>query len=83
VEIKKKYENLWDSTRGQADLGSASASAYVTATMMEKVRKIFENIMEKLPVKCAEIFSEVFVEIFDVGLEFLRTCSSSRYKKGI
>ena len=42
------------------------ASLEATAAMTDKVRKIFENIMEKLPVKCAEIFSEVFVEIFDM-----------------
>jgi hypothetical protein len=52
---------LVDSIR-KADFASLEA----TPSMTDKVRKVFENIMEKFPVKCAEIYQEVFVEIFDM-----------------
>jgi hypothetical protein len=50
-----------DSIR-KADFGSLEA----TPPMTDKVKKIFENIMKKLPIKCAEIYQEVLVEIFDM-----------------
>jgi hypothetical protein len=37
-----------------------------TPAMTEKVRAIFDNIMDNLPIKCAEIYHEVLVEIFDM-----------------
>jgi hypothetical protein len=56
-----KPGGMVDSIR-KADFGPLEA----TPLMTDKVRKIFENIMEKLPIKCAEIYQEVLIEIFDM-----------------
>jgi hypothetical protein len=56
-----KAGGMVDSIR-KADFGSLEA----TPLMIDKVRKIFENIMVKLPIRCAEIYQEVLVEIFDM-----------------
>jgi hypothetical protein len=61
ITCLNKSGGLIDSIR-IADFASLGASTAMT----ESVRKIFETITEKLPFKCIEVFSEVFVEIFDM-----------------
>jgi hypothetical protein len=56
-----KFGGMVDSIR-KADFASLEASLVIT----EKVRTIFDNIMDNLPIKCADIYHEVLVEIFDM-----------------
>jgi hypothetical protein len=56
-----KYGGMVDSIR-TARFASLETSPAIT----EKVKTIFDNIMDNLPIKCADIFHEVLAEIFDM-----------------
>jgi hypothetical protein len=61
VNRLNKSGGMVDSIR-KADIGSLEASPVMT----EKVRTISDNIMDKLLIKCADIYHEVLVAIFDM-----------------